>query len=105
MPRFWQRELPQNAKQVSQCCWDELNAILLEHCQQDERRITGDRSLSVGRGTMSGTGIPAAAGRGSFELASTHSPKVNGTVYFERAFERARGPRAKARGRRVPFMG
>lgn len=59
--------------------WDELNRLLLEECKQDEQRVIGDRSLSVGAGMCQEREHLLPLAEEGFELASTHFPKVNGS--------------------------
>jgi hypothetical protein len=57
--------------------WDELNAFLLEGCKQDEQRIMGERSQSVGAGMCVEREHLLPLAEEGFELASIHFPAVN----------------------------
>lgn len=57
--------------------WEELNAFLLEGCKQDQQRMIGDRSLSVGAGMCAEREHLLPLATEGFELASSHFPTVN----------------------------
>ncbi len=57
--------------------WEELNALLLEGSKQDQQRIIGERSLSVGAGMCAEREHLLPLAEEGFELASVHFPAVN----------------------------
>lgn len=57
--------------------WNELNAFLLEGCKQEEQRIIGDRSRTVGAGMCLEREHLLPLAEEGFELASIHFPAVN----------------------------
>lgn len=57
--------------------WEELNALLLEACQQEEQRIIGGRTQTVGEGMNIEREHLRALPEEGFDLAAVHFPHVN----------------------------
>ena len=57
--------------------WEELNAFLAAECKQDEQRVIGERSQSVGAGMCQEREHLRPLAEDGFQLASIHYPSVN----------------------------
>jgi transposase len=58
--------------------WEELNAMLLGESKQDEQRVIGDRSLTVGAGMCQEREHLLPLAEEGFDLAAIHFPTVDG---------------------------
>jgi hypothetical protein len=58
--------------------WEELNVLLLAVSKQDEQRIIGDRSLTVGAGMCQEREHLLPLAEEGFDLAAVHFPAVDG---------------------------
>ena len=58
--------------------WEELNVLLLAGSKQDEQRIIGDRSLTVGAGMCQEREHLLPLAEEGFDLAAVHFPAVDG---------------------------
>jgi transposase len=58
--------------------WEELNAMLLAESQQDEQRMIGERSLTVGAGMCQEREHLLPLAEEGFDLAAVHFPSVDG---------------------------
>ncbi len=58
--------------------WEELNAMLLAESKQDEQRMIGDRSLTVGAGMCQEREYLLPLAKEGFDLAAVYFPSVDG---------------------------